>query len=41
MTRETPGCLVETLVVASGLFFVLLGLSAAVGCGGGQQVGGV
>ena len=40
MTRETPGCIVETLVVASGLFFVLLGISGMMGCGGGQQLSG-
>jgi len=34
--NETPGCIVETLVVASGLFFILLGLSAMIGCGGQQ-----
>lgn len=34
--NETPGCIVETIVIASGLFLCLLGLSVLAGCGGQQ-----
>lgn len=36
--NENPGCIVGSLTVASGVFFVLLGLSGVGGCGGTQQL---